>query len=57
MRMLRKMAIVVANFLTELSALWDGAFLVLLGLGFFHYYSEGIIWKRNTIHRAHVFVR
>ena len=31
--------------------------LVIDGLFLFHYYSEGVIWKRDTIHRRYIFVR
>lgn len=49
-------AIVIANVFTEMPGLGYGASIVL-GLLFFHYYSEGIIWKRKSIDRRFVFVQ
>jgi len=49
------LALVLGNVVKEIMMLQYG--LITIGLGFFHYYSEGIIWKRNAIHRRYVVVR
>ena len=50
------LALIFRNVVKEVEALEYGA-LLIIGLAFVHYCSEGVIWRRNTIHRRYVVVR
>lgn len=46
-------AIALGNVVSESSTFQYGG-AVMLALAFFHYYTESIMWKRNTVHRDQV---
>jgi hypothetical protein len=48
------LAILVANGLTQASHIVPWLSKGLLGLAYFHYYTEGFMWKRDAIHRQAV---